>query len=32
MSKFKQEEIVNFLKNYGFVFAGSEIYNGLANS
>lgn len=27
-----QEQIVNFLKNYGFIFPGSEIYNGLANS
>jgi glycyl-tRNA synthetase len=27
-----QEQIVNFLKNYGFVFANSEIYGGLANT
>jgi hypothetical protein len=27
-----QENIVNFLKNYGFVFASSEIYGGLANT
>ncbi|MDC4163645.1 glycine--tRNA ligase [Mycoplasma bradburyae] len=27
-----QEQIVNFLKNYGFVYQSSEIYNGLANS
>ena len=26
------EELVNFCKQYGFVFQGSEIYNGLANS
>lgn len=26
------EEIVNYAKNYGFVFQGSEIYGGLANS
>lgn len=34
MNKFKpnQETIVNHLKNYGFVFNSSEIYNGLANS
>ncbi|WP_027121897.1 glycine--tRNA ligase [[Mycoplasma] imitans] len=28
----KQDQIVNFLKNYGFVYQSSEIYNGLANS
>ncbi|QZX48836.1 glycine--tRNA ligase [Mycoplasma sp. E35C] len=27
-----QEQIVNYLKNYGFVYQSSEIYNGLANS
>jgi glycyl-tRNA synthetase len=27
-----QEQIVNFLKNYGFVFSNSEIYGGLANA
>ena len=26
------EELVSFLKNYGFVFQGSEIYGGLANT
>lgn len=26
------EEIVNYAKNYGFIFQGSEIYGGLANS
>ncbi|MDE6473354.1 MAG: glycine--tRNA ligase [Ureaplasma sp.] len=30
--KFKQEEIINHLKNYGFVFNSSEIYNGLSNA
>lgn len=30
--KIKQEELVNHLKNTGFVFSGSEIYGGLANS
>ena len=28
----KQDEIVNHLKTYGFVYQGSEIYGGLANS
>ncbi len=28
----KQETIVNHLKHYGFVFANSEIYGGLANA
>ncbi len=27
-----QEEIVNYCKQYGFIFQGSEIYGGLANS
>ena len=30
--KITMEELVNFCKQYGFVFQGSEIYNGLANS
>ena len=30
--KFKQDEIINHLKNYGFVFNSSEIYNGLSNA
>jgi glycyl-tRNA synthetase len=30
--KYTQEEIVNHLKNYGFVFNSSEIYGGLANA
>jgi len=32
MKKIEQTTIVNFLKNYGFVFASSEIYGGLANA
>ena len=32
MSKISQDKIVNYLKNYGFVFPCSEIYNGLANA
>lgn len=32
MAKYDQTTIVNFLKNYGFVFPNSEIYNGLANA
>jgi len=31
-NKLTQDEIVNHLKNYGFVFPNSEIYNGLANA
>lgn len=27
-----QETLVNYLKNYGFVYPNSEIYNGLANA
>lgn len=30
--KYNQETIVNHLKNYGFVYANSEIYNGLSNT
>ena len=30
--KNNMDEIVNYAKNYGFVFQGSEIYGGLANS
>ena len=30
--EFKMEEIVNFCKQYGFIFQGSEIYGGLANT
>ena len=32
MDKVKMEDIVNYSKTYGFVFQGSEIYGGLANS
>ena len=31
-TKFNQQDIVNYLKNYGFVYPNSEIYNGLANA
>ena len=30
--KITMEEIVNYAKQYGFIFPGSEIYNGLANA
>ncbi len=30
--KATMEDIVNYCKNYGFIFQGSEIYGGLANS
>jgi len=32
MNNISQEEIVNFCKQYGFIFQGSEIYGGLANT
>ena len=32
MEKVSMEEIVNYAKNYGFIFQGSEIYGGLANA
>ena len=32
MKEVTMEKIVNMCKQYGFVFQGSEIYNGLANS
>ena len=32
MSQFKFEEIVSHVRNSGFVFQGSEIYGGLANT
>ena len=32
MNKIKMEDLVNYAKNYGFVFQGSEIYGGLANT
>ena len=28
----KMEDLVNYCKQYGFVFPGSEIYGGMANS
>ena len=30
--KITMEELVNYAKQYGFIFQGSEIYNGLANT
>ena len=30
--KITMDELVNYCKQYGFIFQGSEIYNGLANS
>ena len=30
--KIKMEDLVNYSKQYGFIFQGSEIYGGLANS
>ena len=30
--KVTQDELVNFCKQYGFIFQGSEIYGGLANT
>ncbi len=32
MEKMTMEKMVNFCKNYGFIFQGSEIYGGLANT
>ncbi|MBR2828649.1 MAG: glycine--tRNA ligase [Bacilli bacterium] len=32
MSKLTMEKLVNFCKQYGFIFQGSEIYGGLANT
>ena len=32
MKDLKMEEVVNYCKQYGFIFQGSEIYGGLANS
>ena len=32
MSNIKMEDLVNYAKNYGFVYQGSEIYGGLANT
>ena len=28
----KMDDIVNYCKQYGFIYQGSEIYGGLANS
>lgn len=32
MSKLTMEKLVNYCKQYGFIFQGSEIYGGLANT
>ena len=32
MSQKNFNEVVSHMKNYGFVFQGSEIYGGLANT
>lgn len=32
MEKLKMEDIVNYSKQYGFIFQGSEIYGGLSNT
>ena len=32
MKNLTMEDLVNYCKQYGFIFQGSEIYNGLANS
>ena len=32
MKKITMEDLVNYCKQYGFIFQGSEIYGGLANS
>ncbi len=32
MKKLTMDELVNYCKQYGFIFQGSEIYGGLANS
>ena len=32
MEEFNMEKLVNFCKQYGFIFQGSEIYGGLANT
>jgi glycyl-tRNA synthetase len=31
-NKINQNDLVNYLKNYGFIYQSSEIYNGLANA
>ena len=32
MEKLKMQDLVNYCKQYGFIFQGSEIYGGLANT
>lgn len=32
MQKITMDDLVNYCKQYGFVFQGSEIYGGLANA
>ena len=32
MAKITMDDIVNYAKQYGFIFQGSEIYNGLSNT
>src|SRR5574344_1641842 len=32
MEKLTMEKLVNYCKQYGFIFQGSEIYDGLANT
>ena len=32
MEKIKMDELVNYCKQYGFIFQGSEIYGGLSNT
>ena len=32
MKEIRMDEMVNYCKNYGFIFQGSEIYGGLANT
>jgi len=32
MKEFNMDDLVNYCKTYGFIFQGSEIYGGLANS
>ena len=32
MAKLTMEDLVNYAKQYGFIFQGSEIYNGLSNT
>ena len=31
MKQIKMEDIVNYCKQYGYIFQGSEIYGGLSN-